>query len=143
MRKGLLWLLLGMGVLCAEAQDVSGLLEMLAESRGMEGINPDDLHGQQTDLNLAGEEDLLGTACLTHFQVCSLLDYRERYGMFFSWQEIPLIPGFGSQEVELLSLFFYIGTGEVFTKHTFGDCLRNSPRTLWLQTRTIFPRSIE
>jgi len=143
MRKGLLWLLLGMGVLCAEAQDVSGLLEMLAESRGMEGINPDDLHGQQTDLNLAGEEDLLGTACLTHFQVRSLLDYRERYGMFFSWQEIPLIPGFGSQEIELLSLFFYIGTGEVFTKHTFDDCLRDSRRTLWLQTRTVFPRSIE
>ncbi len=143
MRKRLLWLLLSMGVLYAEAQDVSGLLEILAESRGMEGINPDDLQGQQTDLNLAGEEDLLGTGGLTHFQVRSLLDYRERYGVFFSWQEIPLVPGFGPQDVDLLSLFFYIGTGQVLTEHTFADRVRESRRTLWLQTRTVFPRPAE
>jgi hypothetical protein len=124
----------------AFGQNPESLMEELAQTGR---FNPDDCEeilGSRISLNAVTEEELQMTGFLSLYQVRSLLDYRERYGDFFTWAEIHLIPGFTKKEVQWLALFFTLEPKPRTLPLNLRSLVRNGRRSLMLQTRTFFPR---
>jgi len=124
----------------AFGQNPEFLLEELAQNSG---FNPDDLEeifNAQISLNTATKEELQMTGFLSLYQVCSLLDYRERYGNFLTWAEIPLMPGFTERDAQWLALFFTLEPKPQSRPVNLRSIISKGKRSLMLQTRTFFPR---
>ena len=124
----------------AYGQSPEFLMEELAQTGR---FNPDDFEeilGSRISLNAATEEELQMTGFLSLYQVRSLLDYRERYGDFFTWAEIHLIPGFSEKDAQWLALFFTLEPKRRPLPVNLRSVIRNGRRSLMLQTRTFFPR---
>ena len=97
-------------------------------------------------LNWAKRADFEALGFLSEYHVVALLDYREQFGLFYSWQEIPLIPGFSQETVWLLQPFFTLpgldddnpqGNGQEWPGWKYGR------RTLLLYAQTNVPRAVE
>jgi hypothetical protein len=106
MRIVLVVLFCSMAFCVVRAQNAEVLLEDLSQSEGFSVHDLEEMLQTRSNLNAATQEDLELLGFLTPYQVASLLDYKNRYGLFFTWQEVLLIPGFSEEDTELLSLFF-------------------------------------
>lgn len=116
------------------------LMEELAQNGS---FNPDDCEEileSRINLNAASEEELQMTGFLSLYQVRSLLDYRKRYGDFFTWAEIAIIPGFTEKDTQWLALFFTLAPKPRSMPFNLRALVRNGKRSLMLQTRTFLPR---
>lgn len=105
MRIVLVVLFCSMAFCVVRAQNAEVLLEDLSQSEGFSVHDLEEMLQTRSNLNAATQEDLELLGFLTPYQVASLLDYKNRYGLFFTWQEVLLIPGFSEEDTELLSLF--------------------------------------
>ncbi len=128
-------------VVLAQSEEV--LLENLAESEGFSSHDLEEMLQTRGFLNGATKEDLELSGFLTPYQVASLLDYQKRYGPFYTWQEVLLIPGFSQEDVQLLALFFTLDKVETDEKIKWSDFVKKGKHTLLMQTATFFPRGTE
>ncbi|MFY9115518.1 MAG: hypothetical protein WBK97_03870 [Bacteroidales bacterium] len=143
MRIVVVWLLCSVTFCALLAQNEEVLLENLAQSEGFSADDLEEMLQTRSSLHAATKEDLELTGFLTPYQVVALLDYRTRYGPFFTWQEVLLIPGFSREDVALLALFFTLDKVEKKEKITWTDFRKNGKHTLMMQTATFFPRGTE
>ncbi len=154
MRKNV-WLLIGsMGFMCtAHAQQTLPFAERVAEivaemvaiqdaADGAEALTAyyQDLADHPVNLNTATHDDLAQLGFLSAFQIISLLDYRKVQGALFSWNELPLIAGFTSEDVPVLSLFFTLEDPDYKDSMRIPDIWKESRHQLLAGTRTVFPR---
>ncbi|MFZ5941514.1 MAG: hypothetical protein ACOYXB_13155 [Bacteroidota bacterium] len=83
------------GSAITESESNTSSLELLAEQYEQLRLNP-------LNLNTATAAELTGSGLFTPFQVFSLLEYRDKYGPFFTTGELAALPGF--REEDLLPL---------------------------------------
>ncbi len=143
MRIVLVVLFCSMAFCVVRAQNAEVLLEDLSQSEGFSVHDLEEMLQTRSNLNAATQEDLELLGFLTPYQVASLLDYKNRYGLFFTWQEVLLIPGFSEEDTELLSLFFTLEDVKNTGKIGLQSFLKEGKHALLLQTGTFFPRGTE
>ncbi len=125
------------------AQNAETYLEDLVQNEGFSAYDLEEWMQTRSNLNAATREDLEHLGFLSPYQVASLLDYQKRYGTFFTWQEVLLIPGFSKEDTALLQLFFTLEEVKKAEKITWRSLLKQGRNTLMMQTRTFFPRGTE
>lgn len=69
----------------------------------MDYKEPEQLEGRMAlNLNTASMEDLANIGGISRERAQLLLDYREEYGEFRTWDDVRNVPGFSQQVVEQL-----------------------------------------
>lgn len=136
-------LFFGTCVCVVHAQSTDIFLENLARDHGFTGQDMEEMLHSRKNINSATRDDLEIAGFLTPYQIASLLDHRERYGLFFSWAEIFLIPGFTGEVSDLLPLFFTLEQHKAPRKTDLRSLARYGKHTVLMQTRTRFPRAEE
>lgn len=93
----------------------------------------EDLAANKKNLNTATEERLSALGLLTPYQVVALMNYRTTYGLFYSWHELRLIPGFTPRDIAFLALFFTLDVD-------VAPVPQRARHTVLAQVKTAFPR---
>ena len=136
-------LFFGTCVCVVHAQSTDIFLENLARDHGFTGQDMEEMLHSRKNINSATRDDLEIAGFLTPYQIASLLEHSERDGLFFSWAEIFLIPGFTGEVSDLLPLFFTLEQHKAPRKTDLRSLARYGKHTVLMQTRTRFPRAEE